>query len=289
MDFSGFAHPFIELNPKIMVHISSQLYNSSWMDVIFKNRNKAYGAYRLRAESSANTTKAFFIAAPLFVALFVGPSVYKRFNPEVVIQEVNVSTVDLIAPLEPIKLPVKKQEAPMANPVPDKVRSVKFTANIQVVDQPADENPPLITDLQDAVAGQINQAGIAAPSVVIPVVSTGAGDGIGVADNQVYEASGVDQFPEFEGGMAAWAKFIQRNLRYPPRAEEEGVSGKVFLSFVIERDGSVTDVTLLKGIGAGCDEEAMRVIKKSPKWKPGKQQNNPVRVRYTMPLSFTIN
>lgn len=272
-----------------MVHISSQLYKSSWMDLIFKNRNKAYGAYKLRAESSANTTKALFIAAPLFILLFVGPSIYKRFNPEVIIQEVNVATVDLIAPPEPIKLPVKKKEVPMAIPVQDKVRSVKFTANIQVVDRPLDENPPLIDDLRDAVLGQISQAGAATTAVVSPVTSADHSDGLVVADNKVYDAVGIDQFPEFEGGMAAWAKFIQRNLRYPSVAQEEGISGKVFLSFVIERDGTVTDVALLKGIGAGCDEEAIRVIKKSPRWKPGRQQNNPVRVRYTMPLSFTLN
>lgn len=272
-----------------MVHISSQLYSSSWMDLIFKNRNKAYGAYKLRAESSANTTKALFIAAPLFILLFVGPSIYKKFEPEVTVQEVTIPAVELIAPPEPIKMPEKKQETPLASPPEQKLKSVKFTANIKVVDRPLDENPPMIEDLRDAVVGQISQAGAATTGVVTPVATAGTGTGPAVTDNQVYDAAGVDQFPEFEGGMAAWAKFIQRNLRYPPRAEEEGITGKVFLSFVVERDGAVTDVTLIRGIGGGCDEEAMRVIKKSPKWKPGRQQNNPVRVRYAMPLSFTIN
>ncbi|MNR28422.1 Gram-negative bacterial tonB protein [compost metagenome] len=72
-------------------------------------------------------------------------------------------------------------------------------------------------------------------------------------------------------------------------AQEEGIGGKVFLSFVVEKDGTITDVKVTRGIGYGLDEEAMRVIKKSPRWKAGMQNNLPVRVRYNMPINYTIN
>jgi len=89
--------------------------------------------------------------------------------------------------------------------------------------------------------------------------------------------------------MAAWAKFIQKNLRYPYPAQDAGVQGKVFLSFVVEKDGAITDVKIVKGIGYGCDDEAVRVIKKSPKWKAGEQNKQTVRVRYNMPINYTLN
>jgi len=160
-----------------------------------------------------------------------------------------------------------------------------------VVAQPdVEEIPPSLNELKDAVVGQVTQSGAATQESATPIAATEAGAAtVAATDNHVYDAGSIEKYPEFEGGMAAWAKFIQRNLHYPDRATEEGTQGKVFVSFVIERDGSISDVTLIKGIGGGCDEEAMRVIKKSPRWKPGLQHHIPVRVRYTMPLSFMLN
>lgn len=98
----------------------------------------------------------------------------------------------------------------------------------------------------------------------------------------------VENMPEFPGGEAAMYKFIGKNIEYPRMAKESGISGRVFVTFVVERDGSVTDVQILRGIGGGCDEEAVRVIKKMPNWNPGKQRGKPVRVQYRMPIKFTL-
>ncbi|MDA3905280.1 MAG: energy transducer TonB [Bacteroidales bacterium] len=98
----------------------------------------------------------------------------------------------------------------------------------------------------------------------------------------------VENMPEFPGGEAAMYKFIGNNIDYPRMAKESGISGRVFVTFVVERDGSVTDVQILRGIGGGCDEEAVRVIKMMPKWTPGKQRGKPVRVQYRMPIKFTL-
>ena len=118
--------------------------------------------------------------------------------------------------------------------------------------------------------------------VSIEASTGGNGEGI-------YEYAGVQVYPEFPGGMEVWVKFIQRNLRYPAMAQEANIQGKIFLSFVVEKDGTISEVKVLRGIGYGCDDEAVRVIKKSPRWKAGMQHNLPVRVRYQMPISYTLN
>jgi len=98
----------------------------------------------------------------------------------------------------------------------------------------------------------------------------------------------VESMPTFPDGMNNLMRYLSDNIKYPSQAREMGIQGKVFLSFVVEKDGSVTDVTLLRGIGGGCDEEAIRVVKNMPKWIPGKQRNIPVRVRFNLPVNFRL-
>ena len=90
------------------------------------------------------------------------------------------------------------------------------------------------------------------------------------------------------GGMPAFYEFVGKKLKYPAQARRMGIEGKVFVEFVIERDGSITDVKAIKGIGAGCDEEAVRVLQSAPKWKPGKQRGKPVRQRMVLPIAFKL-
>jgi protein TonB len=189
--------------------------------------------------------------------------------------------------------PEKKVEPAKADPV--KVKTVKVVSNIVVVDKEEVEAPPTMADIKDAVVSNKTQDGEIKPDLVLnDTKNTGNGNGLGkdgdtAGDgNVILDPSGVDVYPEFEGGMKAWAKYIQRNLRYPSMAQDNDVQGKVFLSFVVEKDGSITDVKVLKGIGYGCDEEAIKVIKKSPLWKAGMNKGIPVRVRYNMPISFTM-
>jgi periplasmic protein TonB len=99
----------------------------------------------------------------------------------------------------------------------------------------------------------------------------------------------VESMPSFPGGEAARIQFLNDNIKYPQMARESGIQGRVFVTFVVERDGSVTDVKVLRGIGGGCDEEAVRVIQNMPKWEPGKQRGKPVRVQFNMPILFKLN
>lgn len=96
----------------------------------------------------------------------------------------------------------------------------------------------------------------------------------------------VEESASFPGGLSAWAKYLSNEMKYPRQAQRMGIEGRVFVQFIVERDGSLTDVKVVKGIGAGCDEEAMRVIKNGPKWKPGKQRGKPVRQKYIQNIQF---
>lgn len=98
----------------------------------------------------------------------------------------------------------------------------------------------------------------------------------------------VEQMPEFPGGLDALMNFIRTRIQYPPMAIESGIKGKVICSFIVNTDGSISDAKVLRGIGGGCDEEAIRVIKSMPNFKPGKQNGHPVRVKYNLPLSFNL-
>ncbi len=98
----------------------------------------------------------------------------------------------------------------------------------------------------------------------------------------------VESMPSFPGGMGALMKYLAENIKYPPLAKESGIQGRVFINFVVEPDGSISNVKVLRGIGGGCDEEAVRVVERMPKWSPGKQRGKPVRVSYNLPVKFTL-
>ncbi|UOE48939.1 TonB family protein [Mucilaginibacter sp. SMC90] len=104
--------------------------------------------------------------------------------------------------------------------------------------------------------------------------------------NQVFTS--VEQVPEFKGGINAFGKFLMTNIRYPKEAHDKNIQGRVIATFVVEKDGALSDIKILRGIGYGCDEEALRVLKLSPEWKPGIQNGKPVRVQYSVPISFTL-
>ena len=106
------------------------------------------------------------------------------------------------------------------------------------------------------------------------------------ANDKVLEKAEV--MPEFPGGEQAMMDYVSKNVVYPNEAQEKGISGRVLVSFVIEKDGSISEAKVVKGIGGGCDEEAVRVVKAMPKWKPGKDKGKPVRVSYMMPFTFKL-
>ena len=107
-----------------------------------------------------------------------------------------------------------------------------------------------------------------------------------VQEQEIFQI--VEEMPSYPGGDAKLMEFVAKNIKYPQIARETGIQGRVFVGFVVEPDGSVSNVKVLRGIGGGCDEEAMRVVKSMPKWKPGKQRGKAVRVSYMLPVNFKL-
>lgn len=107
-----------------------------------------------------------------------------------------------------------------------------------------------------------------------------------IEEQEIFQV--VESMPEFPGGEEARIQFLRDNIKYPQMARESGIQGTVYVTFVVEPDGRVTNVRVLRGIGGGCDEEAVRVVKAMPRWIPGKQRGKPVRVQFNMPIKFTL-
>ncbi|MCB9015991.1 MAG: energy transducer TonB [Lentimicrobiaceae bacterium] len=121
---------------------------------------------------------------------------------------------------------------------------------------------------------------------VIPTYTPVVAEEEEVAEAEIFTV--VEESPSFPGGDEARIRFLQENIKYPQIARESSIQGTVYVTFVVEKNGNVTDVRILRGIGGGCDEEAVRVIKAMPKWNPGKQRGKPVRVQFNMPIKFTL-
>ena len=258
-----------------------------WLDVVFVDRNKAYGAYDLRKQNPKNTNKALIIGIAVFVFLISFQTILNfisGFIPKAT-EKVKITNVVLQPPP-----PLDKTKPPPPPPEPPKpkVDQVKFPPPVVKPDNEVKEQPPTVKELEVADPGQKTQKGDPNADIKIdePVGNSDVKQVTEEDPNKIFTA--VEKEPGFPGGDEAFLKYLAKNIHYPAIAKENNVQGKVFLSFVVEKDGSLTDVKTVRGIGSGCDDEAMRVLKASPKWKPGIQNGRPVRVSYTIPVSFTL-
>ncbi len=263
------------------------LYNSEWLELVFSERNKSYGAYELRQHYNSNILKALIFTATFFTALLVVLSLLiKQHHDPVSISkheaETLINLTNLKAPpaeIAPTKKPAKTQPVTSAatqKAAPSQVMKV-------VPDALATTEPKPITG-QSAARGLEDMPGNI-PALNTPTIG---GNGTDKPDNEVKNVAMLEKLPEFPGGIEGWSKFLGKNLRYPEQASSEGISGRVYMSFTIEKDGRITDIQVTKPAGHGFDEEAKRVLKMALQWKPGIQNGKAVRVRYTIPINFTI-
>ena len=123
-------------------------------------------------------------------------------------------------------------------------------------------------------------------AILFTVNTTATAQNKKTSNDKVFEK--VEDMPEFPGGEQAMMDFVAKNVQYPKEAMEKEISGRVLVGFIVEKDGSISETEVVKGIGGGCDEEAVRVVKAMPKWKPGKQDGKPVRVHFILPLTFKL-
>ena len=163
------------------------------------------------------------------------------------------------------------------------METIKFTPP-EVTEEKVEDIPPPQEKLEETKAAEVTQEGDPDALVVADTKNEV------IEDNQVYDLVAIQEQPGFPGGDAELFKFLQKNIQFPPVEKENGIQGKVFITFVVDKDGSVTSVEIYKGLkgGPGCDKEAVRVVKMMPKWSPGKQNGKSVKVRYILPIHFKL-
>lgn len=257
------------------------LLKNQWLEIVFERRNKKYGAYDLRKSITKNTVRAFILGALLFCFLVSLPSLLKLI-PDTVEEEVVLDKA-----ITAVKLPPKKEEIkenlPPPPPAAPKLDQVKFVKPVVAKAAEVVEEIAVVKDLKDKVISKVDMKGDPDAILTIEKPGTSIGAVIEEVDNSVYSVAGIEVKPEYPGGIEKFYQFVQKNYRMP---EEDGLNGKVFVSFVVEKDGSLTDIKVLRDIGYGTGKEAIRVLKSTPKWSPGEQNGKKVRCTYSLPISL---
>ncbi|WP_310560277.1 energy transducer TonB [Flavobacterium sp.] len=254
------------------------LLNNHWLEIVFEGRNKRYGAYDLRKSITKNTARAFIIGTVVFSLLVSIPTIM-RMIPDA--QE--DTTLD--QKITTVKMPPKekpKENLPPPPPPPPKVDQVKFVKPVVAKADEVVEEIVVIKDLKDKNIGKETIKGDPDAELTVEPVGTGVA-AVVEEDNTVYNTAGIEVKPDFPGGIEKFYNFIAKNYQTP---EEEGLKGKVFVSFVVEKDGSLTDIKVLRDIGYGTGKEAIRVLNKCPRWSPGEQNGKKVRCTYSLPISI---
>ena len=276
------------------------LYDPKWVEMVFAGKNKEYGAYQLRKGTSGRNIKALLILviAAALVGGFLAWKVIEQKQAEeqqaymeaMQLAELQKQAKNEETKKEPAKPKLEpKKERPVARetqkftaPVIKKDELVKEENQVKQMDK-LDEKVAVGTEnkegtkdrLAEAVRSDIAVAAPPPPPAPKPEVS-----------NKVFDV--VEEMPHFPGGAAALQAFLSSNTKYPVVAQENGVQGRVIVSFVVERDGSITDVRVVRSVDPSLDREASRVVRSMPRWSPGKQNGSAVRVKYTVPVVFRL-
>lgn len=267
------------------------LYNAEWVDLVFDQRNKNYGAYELRQHYGRTMSKAMALTFAAITVWAVASLAFRhKVEDGVIIREIPILKVLPPPPVSPKARQVIPPQAAGAQQPKDLSKKINFPPPVVVPEEKA-VDPHTMADLQKATISNTDQAGPDAPAGNILDVDIKEGPGSGnpiTEDGKVRPFSEVEILPQPDGGMAGWAKFLQKNLHYPAIARENNISGKVFVSFIVEKDGQLTDIKIVRGLGYGLDEETIRVLKLAKPWKPGIQNGRPVRVAYSIPFAFQL-
>ena len=246
-------------------------------DMVFKGRNKEYGAYFLKKRYRKYVSVAMLLSLVILAGIVAYPIVSSYVNKGRIIKEVRSVETEI--------LNVAKEELPPPPEPPSPPEELAEKMKFEV--------PKIVEDTVET--GLMTQDELSAkPNIEMPlaeeftVVEEQKPQVIEEPPKEKEIFTVVEEQPRYPGGGQERIKFLQNNIKYPVEARELGIQGRVFLTFVVEVDGSITDVRVLRGIGGGCDMEAVRVVKSMPRWIPGKQRGIPVRVQFNLPIKFTL-
>lgn len=265
----------------------NKILTADVLDIIFEGRNKAYGAYDLRKTYNRRLTLALLVMGGLVASLLIGYWISNIQSKGKVAQQV-VQDVQL----EDIKEEKKNEPPPPPPPKvePPKVEMAKFTPPKIVKDEEVkeEEKPPEVEKLEDTKIGEVNQKGIQDDNITAPPA-----DNKGVVeapkDNTDYDKTftKVEIESDYPGGIAAWQRYLTKNLQYPEEAQNNEVQGQVVVKFIVDKEGKVSDVEAISG-PAELREEAVRVIRKSGLWTPAIQNGRKVKSYKSQPINFRL-
>lgn len=269
----------------------NKILTADILDIVFEGRNKEYGAYELRRSYRKRLIIAIASMFGLFALLFVGYLLANTFSggdddKAVVVQEVQLEEIKQEEKEEPPPPP------PPAPPPPPKIEVAKFTPPVIVKDEEVkeDEKPPEIEKLEETKIDVFNQEGIKDEGIVAPPID----DGKGVVEAPKRDETDYDQtFTKVEiessypGGAAAWTRYLIKTLRYPQEAQDNEIQGAVVVQFIVDKEGTVSDVEAISG-PTELRDEAVRVIKKSGKWTPAVQNGRKVKSYKKQPILFKL-
>ena len=271
------------------------LIDNGWVDLVFEGKNQAYGAYQLRKDTGKRNLKALITMFLIFAAIAAIVIAKVSIDNYIASRNAAIETdVELQSLAEKKEAKAEKKDEPEVEKIEiERVKSsVAFTVpEIKKDDEVKEEQEIKSQDeLQETntAIGAFNVEGndetggevLKAKEVIAEPEPQK------VEETKVFDV--VEEMPQFPGGQAALLEYLAKNIKYPVVAEENGVQGRVIVTFVVERDGSITDVRVVKSVDPSLDKEAARVVKSMPKWQPGKQNGSAVRVKYTVPVQFRL-
>ena len=271
------------------------LIDNGWVDLVFDGKNQAYGAYQLRKDTGKRNLKALITMFLIFAAIAAIVIAKVSIDNYIASRNAAIETdVELQSLAEKKEAKVERKEEPQIEKIEvEKVKSsVAFTTPEIKKDEEVQEDQEMKSQDELAstntaigaftVEGNDEEAGevLKAKEVIAEPEPPK------VEETKVFDV--VEEMPQFPGGQAALLEYLSKNIKYPVVAEENGIQGKVIVTFVVERDGSISDVKVVKSVDPSLDKEASRVVKSMPKWQPGKQNGSAVRVKYTVPVQFKL-
>ena len=273
------------------------LISNEWSDLLFENRNKEYGAYVLRHQTGTRNIVSI-IAVLIIFALAMAFMVAKNAIDDYRAKNVAHTQVTEFTTWNEKKPEIKVERAEpvrqedIEKVVKELVSSIKFTA--PVIKKDDEVNPEDEMRTQEELMK--SKVAIAAFDVfsdsetgeVLRAKEALITETVKPKEEETKIFTVVEQMPSFPGGPSALMQYLSKNIKYPPFAEENGIQGRVVCTFVVERDGSVTDIHIAKGVDSSLDKEAIRVVSAMPKWIPGRQNGQMVRVKYTLPVTFRL-
>ncbi len=271
------------------------LISGEWTDIVFTGRNQSYGAYKLRKGTGKRNVISIIAVITLAVLCQIGLTIKKAADAEAARRAAMTQAVELSQLEQPKKKAEVKQKQIKVEPerVVEQVKSsIKFTAPVIKKDsevKPEDElkTQDQLMETKTAIGSFDVKGNDDANGEVLKAKEVIAQpEPPKVEETKVFDV--VEQMPSFPGGPAALMTYLSQNTKYPVVAQENGVQGRVVVSFVVERDGSITDVRVVRSVDPSLDKEATRVVKSMPNWIPGKQNGSTVRVKYNVPVSFKL-